>query len=87
MQNVLTAGLPAALIAAALLLPAQVAQADCTAEMAAVAAKLPGVTDPRTQKLVAYDLKRAAKELGEGDPDECLEAMEHARSLLEPAQP
>ena len=33
-------------------------------------------------KLIAADIERARREQAEGDPDECLEALEHAGKLL-----
>lgn len=70
-----------------LLLAAGPAWADdaamCTtrqAELSKQAASFHG--DTITQRLIEADLKRALKELGEGDPDECLEALDHAAMLL-----
>jgi hypothetical protein len=38
--------------------------------------------DDMIAKLIAADIERARREQGEGDPDECLEALEHADKLL-----
>ena len=34
------------------------------------------------KKLIAADLRRARKEEAEGDADECLEALDHAKKLI-----
>lgn len=69
--------------AAVLALSANAAWADCTAEMEGVAARLDSIKEERIKQLVEFDLKRAKKELAEGDADECQEAMDHAKQLLE----
>ena len=38
--------------------------------------------DTRIKRLIDADLKRAMKELAEGDGDECIEALDHATKLL-----
>ncbi len=56
--------------------------AGCQPRIDALAAKVAQVEPERTRQLVAFDIKRATKELGEGDEDECLEAVEHAEDLI-----
>ena len=56
--------------------------ADCQGRIDALAGKIDQVEPERTRQLVAYDIKRATNELGEGDEDECLEAVEHAEGLI-----
>ena len=36
----------------------------------------------RMKRLIDADIIRAGKEQAEGDPDECLEALEHATKLI-----
>jgi len=38
--------------------------------------------DDKIKRLIEYDLIRAQKEENEGDADECLEALDHARKLI-----
>jgi hypothetical protein len=38
--------------------------------------------EARMKRLIDADLKRARKELAEGDEDECIEALDHAAKLL-----
>jgi hypothetical protein len=38
--------------------------------------------EDRIRRLINADLTRAKKEEAEGDADECLEALEHARKLI-----
>jgi hypothetical protein len=48
-----------------------------------VAAKLADYNgDDMIKRLIAADLKRAGKEQAEGDDDECVEAIQHAKKLL-----
>ncbi len=50
------------------------------AEVAKQAAAFQG--EDRIRQLIAADLTRAQKELYEGDADECVEALDHARKLI-----
>lgn len=57
--------------------------ADCKTRHAELAGKIASYTaDAWTKRLMEADLKRALKEAGEGDADECLEALDHAAKLL-----
>ena len=38
--------------------------------------------EDRIKQLINADLTRAQKELNEGDADECIEALDHARKLI-----
>ncbi len=58
------------------------ALADCEARLKAVVSRVDEVKDERDRKLVQYDVKRAGRELREGDEDECNEALDHAESIL-----
>ena len=72
-----------ALLVAFLALSAQPAwAAGCQARIDALAGKVDQVEVERTRQLVAFDIKRAAQELDEGDEGECLEAVEHAEGLI-----
>lgn len=64
-------------------LPAAAEGPGCRARVDEVAKRLDGVTDARTRRLVEFDLQSARDELGEGDEDECNEAIEHALGLLD----
>lgn len=70
----------AALIAP--LVAAGVARADCKQDVADLQPQVDQAQPGRTKELLAFDLKRAQRELGEGDEDECQEAVDHARKLL-----
>ena len=50
------------------------------AEVARQAADFHG--EARIKQLIDADLVRAQKELYEGDADECVEALDHARKLI-----
>ena len=71
-----------ALALAPVLLGAPAALADCRADVAALRPKVDTVSDARQKQLLEFDLKRARQELGEGDEDECHEAVDHASKLL-----
>lgn len=49
-------------------------------EVAAKAASYQG--NDKIRRLIQADLTRAGREEGEGDADECLEALDHARKLI-----
>jgi len=49
-------------------------------EVAKQAATFQG--EDRIKQLIDADLTRAQKELDEGDADECVEALDHARKLI-----
>jgi len=70
--------LAAGLAAAA---PAAV-HADCRSGLAELQPQVGKAEAGRTKELLAFDLQRARRELGEGDEAECGEAVEHARKLL-----
>ena len=38
--------------------------------------------EERIKRLIQADLRRAAEEEAEGDSDECLEALDHAKKLI-----
>jgi hypothetical protein len=38
--------------------------------------------EARIKQLIDADLQRSEKELNEGDADECIEALDHARKLI-----
>lgn len=59
------------------------ATADCKARLAEMAPRVSELQDERERKLVEYDIKRAGRELREGDEDECTEALDHAASILD----
>ena len=59
-----------------------VAHADCRGDVTALRPQVDKVSDDHTKQLLEFDLKRARQELGEGDEDECHEAVEHAQKLL-----
>jgi hypothetical protein len=65
-----------------ILLSAPAALADCRSDVAALQPRVDSAPAGRTKELLAFDLKRARQELGEGDEDECHEAVEHAQNLL-----
>ena len=71
-----------ALALAPVLLAAPAALADCRADVAALRPEVDKVSDNHQKQLLEFDLKRARQELGEGDEDECREAVEHANKLL-----
>ncbi len=50
------------------------------AELSRQAATLNG--DAQIKRLIDADLKRALKEQAEGDGEECIEALDHATTLL-----
>ena len=57
---------------------------QCQARQLDIAKKADGFTgDPMMKKLIEADLRRATRELIEGDADECMEALDHATKLLE----
>ena len=62
------------------------ARADCAARLKTVAPRVDQIADERDRKLVQYDVKRAGRELREGDEDECNEALDHAESILDAAK-
>jgi hypothetical protein len=68
----------AAVLAAA---PAAV-HADCRSDLAELQPQVDKAEAGRTKELLAFDLQRARRELGEGDQAECSEAADHARKLL-----
>ena len=72
-----------AFCAAAALLAGRAALADCRTDVAALGPQVEKVPASRTKELLAFDMKRARQELGEGDEDECNEAVEHAHKLLQ----
>ena len=41
------------------------------------------IGEVRMKRLIDADLKRAKRELAEGDADECNEALDHATTLLD----
>lgn len=49
-------------------------------EVAAKAAEFHG--EDRIKRLIQADITRARKEENEGDADECIEALDHAKKLL-----
>lgn len=55
----------------------------CTKGQADVARQAAGFHgEDRIKQLIDADLTRAQKEFDEGDADECLEALDHARKLI-----
>ena len=57
--------------------------ADCEARRVKVAKQAESFAgEPRIRRLILADIKRAGKELEEGDVDECVEALDHAEKLL-----
>lgn len=57
--------------------------AACLARDAALSRQAQNfVGDARIKRLIDADLKRAKQEAAEGDADECLEAVDHARKLM-----
>ena len=74
----LFSALAAAASGALALLP-RAALADCAAGIAALQPQVEQVSQGRQRELLDFDLKRARKELGEG---ECQEALDHAGKLL-----
>lgn len=76
-----------ALIVTLGLIPAAYAAADddaaCTKGQQEVAERAKSFHgDEMTVKLIAADIDRAKREQAEGDSDECLEALDHARKLM-----
>lgn len=56
---------------------------QCQARQLDIAKKADAFTgDPMMKKLIEADLRRATRELIEGDVDECMEALDHATKLL-----
>lgn len=56
---------------------------QCQARQLEIAKKADAFTgDPMMKKLIEADLRRATRELIEGDADECMEALDHATKLL-----
>ncbi len=56
---------------------------QCQARQIEIAKKTDAFTgDPMMKKLIEADLRRATRELIEGDADECMEALDHATKLL-----
>ncbi len=58
------------------------AAADCGRDIAALQPQVEQVAAGRQRELLDFDLKRARKELAEGDEAECQEAADHAGKLL-----
>ena len=57
--------------------------ATCVARHAELTVKVRDYTgDAQLKQLMEADLKRAMKELAEGDADECIEALDHTVKLL-----
>ena len=57
--------------------------ATCTARLAELTRKVADYKGPeRMRRLIEADLRRASQERGEGDADECIEALDHAAKLL-----
>lgn len=75
-----------ALIALALACAAGQARADCKQRLDTMAPHVAELTNERDRKLVEYDIKRAGRELREGDEDECNEALDHAQSIFDAQQ-
>jgi len=75
-----TAAIP--LATAALVLAPAATRADCRSDVSNLQPQVDRMEAGRIKDLAAFDLRRARQELGEGDEDECREAVEHARKLL-----
>lgn len=56
---------------------------QCQARQVEIAKKADAYTgDPMLKQLIEADLRRATRELIEGDPEECNEALDHATKIL-----
>lgn len=56
---------------------------QCQARQLEIAKRVDAYTgDPMLKKLIEADLRRATRELIEGDADECMEALDHATKIL-----
>ncbi len=56
---------------------------QCQARQLDIAKQADAYTgDPMLKKLIEADLRRATRELIEGDADECMEALDHATKIL-----
>lgn len=76
-----------ALVAALMMSAAGVARADCASDIQRIQAQVGKVGDARVKRMAQFDVERARREAGEGDDDECQEAVEHADKLLASAAP
>lgn len=57
--------------------------AACQARQAQVATRVEAFKgDTMVRRIMLADLDRAERELAEGDPDECMEALDHTEKLL-----
>jgi hypothetical protein len=72
-----------AVLGAALFACASALGAECTARVDALAKQVEAMQDPKLKKLAQYDVKRAHRELAEGDEAECTEAADHLEHLIE----
>ena len=64
-------------------LVASPAAGDCKGRVDDLRPRSETIQDARIRELFQFDLKRAERELAEGDEDECTEAVGHAAQLLE----
>jgi len=58
----------------------------CAQGIQALAQRLPAVTDAHLRTVLDNDLRHARKEAAEGDQGECVDILDHADKVLNPAQ-
>lgn len=56
--------------------------AECNAEIQRIQSQAANITDPKTKRLVQYDITRAQREATDNDSLECQQAIDHADGLL-----